>query len=85
MNVKELREFLQDLPDEMEVILQKDAEGNGFSPLEGLSSDCVYTPTTTWFGEVHDTKWTADEACMSEEELAEMNSKPRSLILYPVN
>lgn len=35
MNVKELREVLADYPDDMEVIVQADAEGNGYSPLAG--------------------------------------------------
>ncbi|MFT7273462.1 MAG: hypothetical protein ACI9V1_003000, partial [Spirosomataceae bacterium] len=35
MTVKELKELLQTLPDNMEVILQSDAEGNSYSPLSG--------------------------------------------------
>ena len=40
MNVKQLRLLLERLPDDMEIILQKDAEGNGFSPLSG--GRCMY-------------------------------------------
>jgi len=34
VNVKELREALKDYPDDMEVIIQEDPEGNGYSPLD---------------------------------------------------
>lgn len=85
MTVKELKEILEALPDAMEVILQKDAEGNGYSPLEGGNTDSIYIPETTWSGEVWDTKWSADDACMSEEEWGELKSEPRALILYPIN
>lgn len=84
MNVKELKEAIQDLPDNMEIILQKDAEGNGYSPLEGANPDAVYV-AETWYGNVYSMDWTADDACMEEEEWEEIKNKSRSLILYPVN
>jgi len=85
MNVKELKEILNDLPDDMEVILQKDSEGNGYSPLSGGDTDAVYIPESTWSGDVYSTKWTADDADMDDEEWNEIVSKPRALILYPIN
>jgi len=42
MNIKQLKESIANLPDEMEVVLQKDSEGNGYSPLKGVDSDAVY-------------------------------------------
>lgn len=85
MTVKELKEAIADLPDDMEVILQKDAEGNGYSPLYRASSNAVYIPETTWYGEVWWADWSADDACMSDEEWEEVKLKPRALILRPVN
>jgi hypothetical protein len=85
MNVKELKALLENLPDEMEVILQKDAEGNGYSPLSDADADCVYLPETTWYGEVYSTRWTADDAAMSDEEWNDILEKPRALVLCPVN
>ncbi len=38
MTVKELKKAIKDLPDDMECILQKDAEGNGYSPLSDVES-----------------------------------------------
>jgi len=85
MNVKELKESIKDLPDDMEVILQKDAEGNGYSPLWGADSDAVYIPETTWYGNVYSMDWSADDACMEEKEWEELKKKPRALILHPIN
>lgn len=39
MNVRELKDALDNLPDDMIVVLAKDAEGNGFSPLWSASTD----------------------------------------------
>jgi hypothetical protein len=85
MTIKDLKEAIQDLPDDMLVILQKDAEGNGYSPLAGADSDAVYIADSTWSGDVYDLSWTADEADMDEDEWEEMKQKEKALILYPVN
>lgn len=85
MNVKELKEAIKNLPDEMEVVLVKDSEGNDYSPLSDVNHNVVYIPKTTWYGEVYSMDWTAEDACMTEKEWEELKLKPRTLILYPVN
>lgn len=85
MNVKELKDAIANLPDDMEVILQKDGEGNGYSPLAGIDACAVYIPELPWCGSVYRTNWTADDACMSEEQWQEIISQPRALILDPIN
>ena len=50
MNIKELKEVLKDLPDDMEVILQKDSEGNGYSPAAGADPNAVYIKECEWCG-----------------------------------
>ena len=85
MTVKELKQEIESLPDDMLVILQKDAEGNGYSPLSGTDTDVIYIPDSTYSGDVYDSNWTADDACLSESEWAELQTKPKALILYPVN
>jgi len=85
MTVKELKEAIAELPDDMEVILQKDGEGNGYSPLSGADPNAVYIPDSTWSGDVYGMDWSAEDACMSRAEWKEIKSKPRALILYPVN
>ncbi len=85
MNIKELKEAIGNLPDDMEVIIQKDSEGNDYSPLRGVDPDAVYIPKTTWYGDVYSMNWKADDACVTDEEWEEIKSKSRSLILYPIN
>ena len=85
MTVKELKEAIANLPDEMVVVLQKDSEGNGYSPLSDVDPDAVYIPKTTWSGDTYSMDWSADDADMTDEEWEELNSKPRALILCPVN
>lgn len=53
MNIKELIEAIKNLNPETEVIVQKDSEGNGFSPLCDVY-DMFYMPDNTWQGEVYD-------------------------------
>lgn len=42
MNVKELRDLLAKLPDDLPVILQSDPEGNGYHIVRGAEADHVY-------------------------------------------
>ena len=83
MNVKELKELLESLPDDMEVILQKDSEGNGYDSLRGGDSDCVYEIDKFGDQYVWDMEWSAYDAGMEEDEWEEVKNKPRVLILYP--
>lgn len=53
MTVKELKQQLKDLPDDALVVLQKDSEGNGFSPLSGVGLPELYCPNNDWSGEVN--------------------------------
>lgn len=85
MKVKDLIRELQLMDPELEVIMQGDAEGNNYSPLEGTDENCVYIADTTWTGDVYSTTWTPDEADMGEEAWAEILAKPRCVVLYPVN
>jgi len=69
MTVAELIKQLQELPQDHEVILSKDAEGNNFSPLYQMGEGC-YHPETTWYGEV-------------DFELEE--NFPNAVVIFPVN
>lgn len=58
MKVRELIEQLKSYDPENEVVMSRDAEGNGYSPLYQLDS-CTYVPDTTysgelWYAEVHE-------------------------------
>lgn len=52
MTVRELIEALQAIDPDMLVVLQKDPEGNGYSPLAG-AEPAYYVADSTWSGEVY--------------------------------
>ena len=85
MKVRELMEALKDLDPNAEVILQKDSEGNGYSPCVGADGDCIYVPENTWSGDVYPTNQSADENCLEEDEWNEMLKGPRCVVLWPIN
>jgi hypothetical protein len=62
MNVQELIALLKRMPLGATVVLQKDAEGNGYSPLSDVREG-RYRAKTSWAGEWYDTgEWTPDDA-----------------------
>lgn len=85
MKVKALMKLLESFDPESQVILQKDAEGNGYSPLAGADHDAVYVAETTWSGDVYSTGWTADDACMEPDEFKKLMKRKRCVVLFPVN
>jgi hypothetical protein len=80
-----LKKVLEGIPDDTIIVLQKDSEGNGYSPLAGADNEAVYIPDTTWSGEVTPTNGKASDWDMTEEEYKELQSKPRCLVLWPIN
>lgn len=87
MTVAELIEELKKLPPESEVILQKDAEGNGYSPLHAVDGNAIYEPDTTWSGTVYSTEWSAYDAGFAPDGSWEefKASNPHCCVLAPVN
>ena len=79
MKVKELIAELSKIDPNLEVIMQKDSEGNGYGPLSGADSNCIYDGEDVW-----NTDWTADEADMDEKdwELFKKENE-RCCVLYP--
>ena len=84
MTVKQLKELLANADDDRIVILQKDSEGNGYSPCAGIDSEMNYTADSTWSGEVGYAKLTPELVSKGygEEDITE--GEP-ALILYPIN
>ena len=74
MKVRELMEVLSNVDPEAEVVMSKDAEGNGYSPFSHLWSGC-YVAHTTWSGEAFD---------MSPDECPDGPSVA-AIILKPIN
>lgn len=89
MTVKELKEILKDCNDNDLVVLQKDAEGNGYSPLDGADDNSVYIPDSTWSGEVRYKKLTAQmrKAGYTKEDTAKVgeDGAVACVVLWPVN
>lgn len=85
MTVLQLKAMINHFPDDMEVIIQKDPEGNAYSPLSDLHRDGIYVPENAWSGGVYNVNETADEHCLEEGEWNEMKNQPRVLTLIPIN
>lgn len=85
MKVKELIAELKKLDPNSQVILQKDSEGNGYSPLYAVDGEAIYIADTTWAGDVYSADWTADDADMDADEWAKLLKKPRCVVLAPIN
>ena len=81
MKVKTLIAMLKRMDPERVVILQKDAEGNGYSPLRGADDNALYAAESTWSGEVGRERLSKRE----REEGYELGHGKRAVVLYPVN
>ena len=86
MTLAELRAQLAalNLPNDTIVILAKDAEGNGFSPLEATES-CMYAADTTWSGD----RYLTEEQRLAKEEPDDWFQAPDDAVpavfLWPTN
>lgn len=85
MKVSELMSLLAEFDEDAEVILQKDSEGNGYSPLYVVDGNAIYVPATTWCGDVFSTDWSAEDADRDEDEWKELLKRPRCVVLAPTN
>lgn len=88
MNIKELRDQLNDLPhelDDYQVILDKVIGENAYSPLKGIDTNRIYIEEDHSCGEAYPLTWKADEAGFDKEEWEEMinNKRFKCVILYP--
>ena len=86
MKSHELAEILLANPD-VELIVQKDSEGNGYSPLSGVDFNVIYVADSTWCGECYDADCGAEDAGMEKKEWAALKRKYKNkhAVLYPVN
>lgn len=75
MKVCELIEQLQKLPQDIEVVMSKDGEGNNFSPLCDYNLGC-YRPLSTWSGD-----WTSEAYFDDDPETYKLNA----VCLWPTN
>lgn len=54
ITVGDLKKLLKGESNDAIVILQKDSEGNGYSPLSKVEPDLQYEADSTWSGYVYD-------------------------------
>jgi len=86
MTVKELIAELSAMNPDAVVVLQKDSEGNGYSPLSGADDALVYIAESTWAGEVRYVELTEELESQgySEEDCAEEGEGVPCVILFPI-
>lgn len=86
MTVRDLIALLSPMDPNRIVVLQKDAEGNGYSPLRdgGADDNAVYVADTTWSGDVRIQTLTPElvVAGFGEEDTG---SGVPCVVLVPVN
>lgn len=84
LTVADLQAALALLPSDMLVVLAKDGEGNGFSPLSEAES-AMYAADSTWSGE----RYMTEEQRQATGEPDEYSPAPAdavpALFLWPVN
>lgn len=68
------------------VVLQKDAEGNGYSPLAGANDNAAYEQETKWFGQVKRQRLSAEdkERGYTKADICGKDAIP-CVVLWPVN
>ena len=86
MTVRELIAELSAMDPDRLVVLQKDAEGNGYSPLVGCDDNAGYMADSTWAGEVGRQRLTKvdREIGYGDEDLCSKDAVP-CVVLFPVN
>jgi len=83
MTVKELKGLLEQYSDDMIVIMSRDSEGNGYSPLSSIE-DGAYCADETWCGEFGLSELTEEleELGYSEEDIVKGD---KAICLYSIN
>ena len=86
MTVRQLLELLSKFEHDRVVIIQKDAEGNSYSPLFSAESKVAYQEETTWSGTIKYQNLTDEmrEQGFTEEDIASKSDRP-AVVLCPVN
>jgi len=86
LKVQELIDDLLKMNPDAELVLQKDSEGNGYSPCAGADDEAIYVPENTWSGVVYDTTWSIEDVGMDEDEWEDLKkTAQKAVVLYPIN
>ena len=83
MNVRELKIILERYDDDTLVVLSRDEEGNGFSPLEDCEQG-LYVPQPTDGYNEHGEVYSPDERNIAEKDAQTNKTKvSKAMILFP--
>jgi len=74
MTVKELKKLLSTEDDMTEIVMSRDEEGNGFSPLADVGKG-IYVAESTWAGELYN----------EDDEEAPLSEGKKVICLWPTN
>ncbi len=86
MTVKELKEKINDLPDEMEVIMLENETHDKGSPLYGVNSECLSSiGPESFMNRVYSDDCSHEQAGMSWSSWEELKTKPRVLVLQSLS
>lgn len=87
MKIKDLKKELDKLGseyDDCDVILQKDAEGNGYEELRGINEVIAIKDRRGWgYDNIYDLNWTAYDCCLEEDKWEELKKQKKSFVLFP--
>lgn len=83
MTVKDLKEALKNLPDNMPIYVSRDGEGNSFAPLAAIDTSNFIMNDDPHDIEIGSEDWSASDAMMDEDEWAEKLQEPRILVFWP--
>ena len=84
MKVSTLMLLLSTFDPDADVILQKDAEGNGYTDCHGAKPAIVHRKYGRLIEEVYDPEWTAEDAGLDEDEWHEiLETHKRSVVIFP--
>lgn len=80
MTVTQLIKRLSKLNPDAQIILQRDPEGNGYSPISCAEKGYYLN------GDVYSASWTPGDCCMEEDEHAKMvaSEKAQCVVLAPM-
>lgn len=70
------------------VIIQKDAEGNSYSPLSDIEIGDVYVPETTWYGERYLSELTPEllaKGYSDDDTWTDKDTCENAVYLVPIN
>lgn len=81
LTVRDLKEIICGLPDDMQVVVQRDSEGNGYNSAYAADPNCIWDQHGE---EILSTNYTAEQNCIEPEDWEKMlKESPRVLVIAP--